>query len=69
MPESQSAAAVSPWAKPWSEDSYYSEDSYCRDIRAIARSEANWRRRNLLFVAIASLALWALILSPILLFL
>jgi hypothetical protein len=64
MPESQGpAAAVSPWAKPWS------EDSYCHDIRAISRPDANWRRGNLLFIAIASFALWALILSPVLLFL
>jgi hypothetical protein len=64
MRESQSAAAaVSPWVKPWS------DDSYCYDFQAIPRPDARWRRRNLLFIVIASLVLWALILSPVLLFL
>jgi hypothetical protein len=67
MPESQGAATVSPWAKPWM------ENPHRHDTRSIFRRhdvEEKWsRRRTLLFVVTISLTLWVLIVSSILLIL
>src|SRR5262249_40688383 len=62
MTEFQGSAAAS-WAEPWSDVSHY------QDSRVLSRPESKWRPSGLLFAAIASLVLWALIFSPIWLFL
>jgi hypothetical protein len=63
MTEFQGTAAVSPWAKPWSEDSHY------RNSRVTSWPDDHCRPPALLLAAITGLVLWVLILSPILLFL
>jgi hypothetical protein len=68
MPESHGAtAAVSPWVNTWRENLYR---QHIRSISRFDESQEKWPRRwSLLFAVVASLVLWALILSPVFFFL